>query len=68
MRLIEVMAIQSICLMVVPGFDFYTDGLNYYLSLGIELYRAREYIDDDFDMFFDSFYKPKDFSYYNMIR
>lgn len=68
MRLIEVMVILLIFLMVVHVFDFYTLGLKYYLSLGIELYRAREYINDDFDMFFDTFYKPKDFSYYNMIR
>lgn len=68
MKLIVVMVILLIFLMVVPGFDFYTEGLKYYLSLGIGLYRAREYMDDDFDMFFDTFYKPKDFSYYNMIR
>lgn len=68
MRLIVVMVILLIFLMAVPDSNFYSDGLLYYLSLGIALYRAREYIDDDFDMFFDTFYKPKDFSYYNMIR
>ena len=54
--------------MVAHVSNFYEDGYRFYLSLGVPEHRAREYINDDFDMFFDSFYRPKDFSYYNMIR
>lgn len=57
-----------ICLMVEHVSDFYSLGYLFYLLLGVPEHRAREYIDDDFDMYFDSNYKPKDFSYYNMIR
>lgn len=54
--------------MVALDSNFYDDGYRFYLSLGVPEHRAREYIADDFDMFFDSNYRPKVFSYYNMIR
>lgn len=68
MRIIEVMVILFLFHMVALDSNFYEDGYRFYLSLGVPEHRAREYIADDFDMFFDSDYRPKDFSYYNMIR
>lgn len=62
------MVIVLICLMEEHVYNWYEKGYMFYLKLGLSPARALEFIHDDFDVFFDPDYRPKDFSYYYMIR